>query len=99
MGKINATNATSGRLIAMTIHRRTLLKGAAATAGMTLAAPFVSRSFAQATSGQVNIFAWAGYRNDESLGAFEKATWIKANYTPVVSNDRLTNLLPANHCR
>lgn len=82
----------------MTLHRRTLLKGAAATAGLTLAAPFVSRtSFAQATSGEVNIFAWAGYLNDEMLAAFESATGIKANYTPYGTNDELLNQLRANN--
>ena len=79
------------------IHRRTLLKGAAATAGLTLAAPFVSRTWAQGSSGSVNIFAWAGYLNDDILGAFEKATGIKANYTPYGTNDELLNQLRANN--
>lgn len=79
-------------------QRRTLLKGAAATAGLALAAPFVSRTgFAQSTSGSVNIFAWAGYLNDEILGAFEAATGIKANYTPYGTNDELLNQLRANN--
>lgn len=81
----------------MTIQRRTLLKGAAATAGLSLAAPFVSRTYAQGSSGQVNIFAWAGYLNDEILGAFESATGIKANYTPYGTNDELLNQLRANN--
>lgn len=80
----------------MTIKRRTLLQGAAATAGLALAAPFVSRTgFAQG-SGTVNIFAWAGYLDDEILGAFETATGIKANYTPYGTNDELLNQLRAN---
>ncbi|MBO6901453.1 MAG: extracellular solute-binding protein [Rhizobiaceae bacterium] len=79
------------------IHRRRLLKGAAATAGLTLAAPFVSKTFAQGSSGSVNIFAWAGYLNDEILGAFEKSTGIKANFTPYGTNDELLNQLRANN--
>ncbi|MHB2263833.1 extracellular solute-binding protein [Aliihoeflea sp. PC F10.4] len=78
--------------------RRTILKGAAATAGLTLAAPFVSRSgFAQSSSGSVNIFAWAGYLNDEMLTAFQEATGIQANYTPYGTNDELLNQLRANN--
>jgi spermidine/putrescine transport system substrate-binding protein len=80
------------------LPRRTILKGAAAFAGASLAAPFVSRSgFAQSSSGSVNIFAWAGYLNDEMLGAFEQATGIKANYTPYGTNDELLNQLRANN--
>ena len=79
------------------IHRRSILKGAAATAGLTLAAPFVSKTYAQGSSGQVNIFAWAGYLNDEILAAFEQATGIKANYTPYGTNDELLNQLRANN--
>jgi len=80
-----------------TIKRRTLLKGAAATAGLSLAAPFVSKTFAQGSSGSVNIFAWAGYINDEMLAAFEAATGIKPNFTPYGTNDELLNQLRANN--
>lgn len=81
-----------------TFQRRALLKGAASVAGLSLAAPFVSRKgFAQGSSGTVNIFAWAGYLNDEMLAAFEKATGIKANYTPYGTNDELLNQLRANN--
>ena len=66
--------------------------------GLSLAAPFVVRSgFAQSSSGNVNIFAWAGYINDDILGAFEKATGIKPNYTPYGTNDELLNQLRANN--
>src|SRR5690606_7044164 len=89
--------ATRESTFMTTIQRRTLLRGAAATAGLSLAAPFISRSYAQGSSGSVNIFAWAGYLNDEILGAFEKATGIKANYTPYGTNDELLNQLRANN--
>lgn len=81
-----------------TIKRRGFIKGAASVAGLTLASPFVARSgFAQSSSGSVNIFAWAGYINDEILAAFEKATGIKPNYTPYGTNDELLNQLRANN--
>ncbi|MCC0039122.1 MAG: extracellular solute-binding protein [Brucellaceae bacterium] len=81
-----------------TIRRRGFIKGAASVAGLSLAAPFVVRSgFAQSSSGNVNIFAWAGYINDDILGAFEKATGIKPNYTPYGTNDELLNQLRANN--
>ncbi|UUP19898.1 extracellular solute-binding protein [Nitratireductor thuwali] len=79
------------------VKRRTFMKGAGAAAGLTLAAPFISRSYAQGSSGSVNIFAWAGYLNDEMLSAFENATGVKANFTPYGTNDELLNQLRANN--
>jgi len=80
------------------IKRRSLLKGGAATAGLALAAPWIGgRAIAQGSSGEVNIFAWAGYLNDDILAAFEKATGIKAVYTPYGTNDELLNQLRANN--
>lgn len=80
------------------INRRLILKGAAASAGLTLAAPFVSRSgFAQSSSGSVNIFAWAGYINDDMLAAFQSATGITPKFTPYGTNDELLNQLRANN--
>lgn len=80
------------------ISRRTLVKSVAATAGLTLAAPFIVRqSFAQSSSGTVNIFAWAGYISDEMLQAFEKATGIKPVYTPYGTNDELLNQMRASN--
>lgn len=78
------------------IKRRLLLKGAASTAGLALATPYISRrAFAQSAD-QVNIFAWAGYINDEMLAAFREATGITANFTPYGTNDELLNQLRAN---
>jgi len=79
------------------ITRRSFTKGAATLAGLSIAAPFISRTYAQGSSGSVNIFAWAGYINDEMLAAFEKATGIKASYTPYGTNDELLNQLRANN--
>ncbi|WP_163269961.1 extracellular solute-binding protein [Chelativorans alearense] len=79
------------------VKRRAFIKGAASAAGLSLAAPFISRTYAQGSSGSVNIFAWAGYLNDEMLAEFEDATGIKANYTPYGTNDELLNQLRANN--
>ncbi|WP_127142653.1 extracellular solute-binding protein [Pelagibacterium montanilacus] len=80
------------------ITRRRLLTGAASVAGLSLAAPFVSRTgFAQGTSGALNIFAWAGYINDEMLTAFREETGIDAKFTPYGTNDELLNQLRANN--
>jgi spermidine/putrescine transport system substrate-binding protein len=76
-----------------TISRRSVLKGAAAGAAL-LAAPAIVRD-ARASSGEVKIFAWAGYLSDEMLEAFEKATGIKPTYTPYGTNDELLNQLRA----
>jgi spermidine/putrescine transport system substrate-binding protein len=78
------------------IHRRRLLQGAAVTAGAALATPFVARR-ALAQGRTVNIFAWAGYLNDEILAAFNEATGIQANYTPYGTNDELLNQMRANN--
>ena len=80
------------------ISRRTILKSSAVAAGLALAAPFVSRqAFAQASSGTVNIFAWAGYISDEMLASFEKDTGIKPVYTPYGTNDELLNQMRASN--
>jgi spermidine/putrescine transport system substrate-binding protein len=79
------------------ITRRALMQGAA-VAGLTLAAPFVSRgALAAGSSGSVNIFAWAGYISDEMLAAFEKETGIKPVYTPYGTNDELLNQMRASN--
>ena len=76
--------------------RRALLGAAASTATLAVASPFVARrADAQATSGTVNIFAWAGYLSEDMLAAFEKATGIKPVYTPYGTNDELLNQLRA----
>jgi spermidine/putrescine transport system substrate-binding protein len=76
--------------------RRAVLGAGAAT--LAVASPWVARrADAQASSGTVNIFAWAGYISDEMLAAFEKATGVKPVYTPFGTNDELLNQLRANN--
>ena len=57
---------------------------------------FIARE-ALASSGTVNIFAWAGYISDEMLAAFEKSTGIKPVYTPYGTNDELLNQMRASN--
>lgn len=79
------------------VSRRSLLKGAAAGAAV-LAAPAIVKS-ARASSGEVKIFAWAGYISDEMLADFEKKTGITPVYTPYGTNDELLNQLRATKGR
>lgn len=78
---------------AQTLNRRSLL-GAGAAA---LAMPFIARpGFSQSSSGELRIAAWAGYISPEMLAAFEKATGIRATYTPYGTNDEILNLMKVN---
>jgi len=79
------------------INRRGILRGAAATAGVALASPYLARSAMAQGAGTVNIFAWAGYLNDDILKAFKDATGITPNFTPYGTNDELLNQLRANN--
>jgi len=79
------------------IHRRRLLQGAAATAGAALATPFIARGALAQDARTVNIFAWAGYLNDEILAKFTEETGIRAVYTPYGTNDELLNQMRANN--
>lgn len=81
----------------MIVDRRKFLKTATAGAGFALASPFISKSYAQGSSGTVSIFAWAGYISDDMLAAFEKTTGIKAVYTPYGTNDELLNQMRASN--
>ncbi|RED54182.1 extracellular solute-binding protein [Aestuariispira insulae] len=76
----------------MTFTRRTVLKGAAAAVAM----PAVLRAHdALASSGQVNVFAWGDYVQDNMIQKFEAATGIKVNLSTFGSNDEAENKLRA----
>ncbi|HSK38687.1 MAG TPA: extracellular solute-binding protein, partial [Arenibaculum sp.] len=75
--------------------RRTLLKSAAAAGALTAAGPwYVKRSLA--SSGEVRIFAWAGYFDDDVLARFEQETGITPVYVPFATNDEQLNQLRAS---
>jgi spermidine/putrescine transport system substrate-binding protein len=78
------------------LSRRSLLKAGAAGMSLAVTSPFVARQAIGATSGEVKIFAWAGYITPEMLTDFEKKTGIKPTYTPYGTNDELLNQLRAN---
>lgn len=78
------------------LSRRSLLKAGAAGLSVAVASPFVARQALGASSGEVKIFAWAGYITDDMLKDFEKKTGIKPTYTPYGTNDELLNQLRAN---
>lgn len=89
-----STNGAKTLLAAKAFNRRTLLKAAAATGLVSAAAPATLRR-AWAQSGEVKIFAWAGYVSDDMLKAFEAKTGIKPVRTEYGTNDELLNQLKA----
>lgn len=77
----------------MSLNRRRLLQGAAAT----LAAPVVLRAHdALATSGSVRVFAWQDYNQPDLIEKFQKESGIKVEMTTYGSNDEAQSTLKAN---
>lgn len=93
-GISNSTNGAKTLLAAKAFNRRALLRAAAATGLASVAAPAALRR-AWAQSGEVKIFAWAGYVSDDMLKAFEAKTGIKPVRTEYGTNDELLNQLKA----
>jgi spermidine/putrescine transport system substrate-binding protein len=78
-----------------TISRRTALKGTAAAAA-AVAMPTVLRSHdALASSGQVNVFAWGDYVQQNMIDKFEADSGIKVNLSTFGSNDEAEQKLKA----
>jgi len=82
------------RIAAREFSRRTLLKGAAAAGGIAAATPFIIRR-SVASSGEINVFAWGDYIQDNIKDAFEKKTGIKVNLTTFGSNEEAQSKLRA----
>lgn len=76
--------------------RRLLLKGTAVAGVIAATGPFILPRSALSSSGQVDIFAWAGYFSDTMLKDFEKKTGIKANRVEFGSNEEQINTVKAN---
>lgn len=77
------------------ISRRSLLKRSA-LAGAVLTAPAILKaSDALASSGQVNVFAWGDYIQQNMIDLFEKDTGIKVNLSTFGSNDEAVQKLKA----
>ena len=85
MTKINSKNTS----------RRAVLKGAAATGAVALAAPALINN-ALSSSGEVNILMWSDYLPEGFLKAFTAKTGIKVNYTGIGSNEEIINKMKAN---
>lgn len=80
----------------MTISRRSMLKGSAAAASTIVAAPAILKaSDALASSGQVNVFAWGDYIQDNMIEKFQKDTGITINLSTFGSNDEAVQKLKA----
>ena len=78
------------------ITRRKLLQGTAAT-GVVLAAPAILKSKdALATSGEVDVFAWGDYIQQNQIEKFEKDSGIKVNLSTYGSNDEAVQKLKAS---
>jgi len=82
------------RIAAREFSRRTLLKGAAAAVGIAATTPFIIRR-SLASSGEINVFAWGDYIQDNIKDAFEKETGIKVNLTTFGSNEEAQSKLRA----
>ncbi len=81
-------------ITANVFSRRSLLRGVAAAGGMAAATPFsIRRSLA--SSGEINVFAWGDYIQDNIKNAFEKKTGIKVNLTTFGSNEEAQSKLRA----
>jgi len=74
--------------------RRVLLKSAAATGAVAAAGPWLVED-AFSSSGEVNVICWTGYLPDNFLADFQKSTGIKANVSPLGSNEELINKMKA----
>ena len=80
------------------VTRRSLLKGAAMTGAAVATGPWVVRD-AFSSSGEVNVICWTGYLPDDFVADFQKETGIKANVSPLGSNEELINKMKASRGR
>jgi spermidine/putrescine transport system substrate-binding protein len=92
MVKNNSSHKTL--IAAKEFSRRTLLKGAAAAGGIAATMPFIIRQ-SLASSGEINVFAWGDYIQDNIKDAFENETGIKVNLTTFGSNEEAQSKLRA----
>lgn len=76
------------------LSRRSLLRGVAGTAALAATGPYYVRR-ALASSGEINVFAWADYVYPEMIEPFEKETGIKVNLSVYGSNDEVHSKLVA----
>lgn len=87
------TNAVLAATPAVT--RRTVLKTGAALS-LVVAAPAIVSRQALSSSGEVRVYAWAGYFSDTMLADFQKKTGIKPVRVEFGSNEEQINQIRAN---
>lgn len=79
----------------MTITRRKLVQSGAVLGSAAIAAPAIISRKALASSGEINVYAWGDYIQDNIRESFEKETGIKVNLSTYASNDEVQNKLRA----
>ena len=79
----------------MSITRRSILKGSAAASAVLAAPAILKASDALASSGQVNVFAWGDYIQQNMIDKFKADTGIEINLTTYGSNDEAEQKLKA----
>ncbi|QGZ36369.1 extracellular solute-binding protein [Stappia indica] len=79
----------------MSISRRSVLKGSAAASTLLAAPAILKAGDALASSGQVNVFAWGDYIQQNMIDKFEGDTGIKVNLSTYGSNDEAEQKLRA----
>ena len=88
------TSSAATQRAAFAFTRRTLLKSAAATASLSIAAPLVAKR-ALSSSGEVNVYAWDEYVSQDMVSKFEGKTGIKLNLSTFGTNNEVLNKLRA----
>ena len=76
------------------ISRRSLLRGSAALGVAALGFPAIAKR-SLASSGELNVFAWGDYVQENIVEAFVKKTGIKVNVSTYGSNEEAQNKLRA----
>lgn len=76
------------------MSRRSMIKNGLVVGASTLVMPFISK-YAMASSGELNVFAWGDYIQENVVEAFTKKTGIKVNVSTYGSNEEAQNKLRA----
>ena len=95
MTKIDRPRQSSSKtqIAARAFTRRTILRSAAA-GSVAATLPFIART-SLAASGEVNVFAWGDYIQDNIIEAFETQSGIKLNFSAFGSNEEAQSKLRA----
>lgn len=94
MTTTDSSSSSATLAAAREFRRRTLLRAALYGGAALSVGPFVARS-ALSSSGEVNVFAWGDYVQDNIKRAFEDETGIRLNLSTYGSNDEAENKLRA----